>query len=109
MNRPQPPFRPNPKKARRDKRELPIGLIVAILTPVFGSAILLEIYPNIDLEKLDNYSLNTLIVRLLTFAVLVNAGLFFFSLRLNREGLGRGVLMGTLIVAIAIIYFKFLA
>lgn len=80
-----------------------------MLTPIFGSAILLELYPNIDLDELDNYSLNTVIVRLLTFAVLINAGLFFLALRLNREGLGRGVLMGTLIVAIAIIYFKFLA
>lgn len=81
---------------------------MGVLTPLFGVAILREYYPNVDVNNLEASTIKYLAVRLFTFAVIINAGMFFLTLKLNRESMSRGVLIGTLLIALTILYFKFI-
>lgn len=84
--------------------------MLGILTPIFGVAVLKSEYPNIDqVEVISPGSLNFLMVRLLTFAIIINAGLFFMGIYFRREPLARGVLIATILSALAVLYFKFFA
>ncbi len=94
---------------RRNRREQAIGLIVAVLVPVFGITILQESYPKVDFSDFQSLEMRTLSTQLLMVAVIINALIFGVSMRLKRDGLARGILLGSLISAAAIVYIKFFA
>lgn len=88
--------------------ELSLGILFGLLTPVFAMALLIEAYP--QLPKMTEIPWSTwefLIIRIMTFAIIINAVVFFMALRMSREPLARGVLFACIASAIFLVIIKF--
>lgn len=95
---------------RRSTFEMIAGILVGLLTPIFGFAVLFEFYP--QLPKMHEIPWETwkfLINRVLMFAVIINAGVFFIGLRIKRDALAKGILIACILCIIAVLYIKFIA
>lgn len=78
--------------------EFVLGLLLGLLTPIFGIAILMEYYPKVHIDDPMNQTDQVFLYsRIIMFAVVVNAGIFFAALRFNRDGLSKGILIACLL------------
>ncbi len=60
------------------------------------------------LQSFDDEVIKVINVQLITLGILLNAGAFFLFLRLNKEAMGRGVLIVTVLYLLAIFIYRFL-
>lgn len=99
---------PPRRSGKKTNLEFILGLTLGLLTPVFAIAILLEYYPRVNPnEQLDHFTQVFLFSRVIIFAVVLNAAVFFAGLRFNRDGLSRGILIACIICVLAVAYLKF--
>lgn len=90
------------------KFELLIGVVVGLLTPVFGMAIIYETYPTLKyVEEFDYTLYMDLVSKIAMIGVILNALLFFVFLRFGADRLSKGILYACLIYVAGIVIFKF--
>lgn len=95
--------------SKLNKYETLLGFVVGFLTPIFGITVMYDIYPDLqNINLLEDNTLKILITRVSTFGVIINAGLFFLGLQMNREKAAKGVLSASLIYVILIVVYKFI-
>lgn len=77
----------------KNRIEWALGFFFGALTPLFGMAIFVQIYP--VLETVDNWqdaAWQIILMRLATFGVMMNVGVFFLALKFNKDKIAMGVL-----------------
>lgn len=68
-----------------------------------------QFYPELGrIDMLENASLRVIITRVSTFGLILNAGLFFLSIQLERDRVAKGLLYSTLIYIFLLILYKFI-
>lgn len=82
---------------------------MALIIPGFVAAVFSERYPLLDLTAMNGVEFNFFVSNVLMVSVIINAIIFGIGLRLKRDGLARGVLLGSFVAAAFLIYFKFIA
>lgn len=111
MNKPNKPqiTREQLRILKRNRKEQRVGIVVALIIPAFVASIFQERYPLLDLTAMNNVEFNFFISNVLMISVIINSIIFGIGLRLKRDGLARGVLLGSFAAAACLIYFKFIA
>lgn len=82
------------------------GFAVGFITPLFGVAVLFEIFPALyQLELIDYRATRFLLLRVGTFGLILNAGIFALALNFNKEKVAYGILNACVIYVIALFVF----
>jgi hypothetical protein len=85
------------------------GFIVGLGAPVFSIAIALDNYPMLaDVGDLGNPACRLVVMRAITFGVIINAILFFTAINFEKDRVARGILLSCLPSVAAIILFQFI-
>jgi hypothetical protein len=84
------------------------GFIIGIMAPLFGAAVFISVFPALrTVTHWDDPAWQLILLRLSTFSIGLNALLFFFALRMDKESVARGILWASalFIVPVAIMQF----
>jgi hypothetical protein len=85
------------------------GFFVGIGAPVFSIAIALENYPMLaDIGDIGNPAWRLVVMRAITFGVIINAVLFFTAINFEKDRVARGILLSCLPSVAAVILFQFI-
>jgi uncharacterized BrkB/YihY/UPF0761 family membrane protein len=92
---------------QKHQKEILIGLIVGLISNLFGVLLYILIFSPLDLQ-------NTLLIafkeaylgRIIGLGALLNLAAFFGFLKLKKNQRAKGVLMGTLVAALFILALK---
>ena len=85
------------------------GFIVGIGAPIFSMAIALENYPMLaDIGDIGNPAWRLVVMRAITFGVIINAVLFFTAINFEKDRVARGILLSCLPSVAAIVLFQFI-
>ena len=85
------------------------GFIVGIGAPIFSMAIALENYPMLaDIGDIGNPAWRLVVLRAITFGVIINAVLFFTAINFEKDRVARGILLSCLPSVAAIVLFQFI-
>ena len=85
------------------------GFFVGIGAPIFSIAIALENYPMLaDIGDIGNPAWRLVVMRAITFGVIINAVLFFTAINFEKYRVARGILLSCLPSVAAIVLFQFI-
>ena len=85
------------------------GFFVGIGAPIFTIAIALENYPMLaDIGDIGNPAWRLVVMRAITFGVIINAVLFFTAINFEKDRVARGILLSCLPSVAAIVLFQFI-
>ena len=85
------------------------GFFVGIGAPIFSIAIALENYPMLaDIGGIGNPAWRLVVMRAITFGVIINAVLFFTAINFEKDRVARGILLSCLPSVAAIVLFQFI-
>ncbi len=91
------------------KKEITIGIITAILTNTLGVILYTLIFSEKSIEATILRSLNEgFFGKIVTLGAILNLIAFFFFIRKEKDHSARGVLLTTIIIAVAIMIRKFI-
>ena len=83
------------------------GFFVGIGAPIFSIAIALENYPMLaDIGDIGNPAWRLVVMRAITFGVIINAVLFFTAINFEKDRVARGILLSCLPSVAAIVLFQ---
>ena len=86
-----------------------IGFIVGIGAPIFSIAIALETFPVLqEIGDVTNPAWRLIVMRAISFGVIINAALFFIAITWGRENVSKGILFSCIPSVIAVVYFQFI-
>jgi len=90
------------------KKKISIGFVISLLTTIAGSYIYMEFIMRNGFEAswqwmLDTHSQGTI----LSLGAIPNLLLFFVFLKRKEEYKARGVMIGVILVALAVFWYKF--
>ena len=86
-----------------------LGLIIGLIMPIFGIALMMEAYPDlVGIQRFDSEIVKQVNVQVITLGMIINAGLFFLFLKLEKEEVGRGILFISVLYLIVIFIYRFL-
>ena len=85
------------------------GFFVGIGAPIFSIAIALENYPMLaDIVDIGNPAWRLVVMRAITFGVIINAVLFFTAINFEKDRVARGILLSCLPSVAAVVLFQFI-
>ena len=85
-----------------------MGFLFGLLTPLFGFAVFLQIYPSLyTVTHWNDPAWQLILTRLTTFGVMLNALIFFVALRLGKESVAKGVLVACVAYLIPLVIMQF--
>lgn len=85
------------------------GFFVGIGAPIFSISIALENYPMlVDIGYIDNPTWRFVVMRAITFGVIINAVLFFTAINFEKDRVARGILLSCLPSVAAVVLFQFI-
>lgn len=86
-----------------------IGFIVGIGAPVFSIAIALETFPVLqEIGDVANPAWRLIVMRAISFGVIINAALFFIAMNWGRDHVARGILFSCIPSILGVVYFQFI-
>jgi len=93
---------------RNKKFDILIGFLVGIGAPLFSIAIALESFPALqEIGDVTNPAWRIVVMRAITFGVIINAILFFTTVNSSRDSIAKGILLSCVPSVIAVFYFQF--
>ena len=93
---------------RNKKYDGLIGFLVGIGAPLFSIAVALESFPALqEIGDVTNPAWRIVVMRAITFGVIINAVLFFTSVNSSRDSIAKGILLSCIPSVIAVFYFQF--
>lgn len=93
---------------RNKKYDGLIGFLVGIGAPLFSIAVALESFPALkEIGDVTNPAWRIVVMRAITFGVIINAVLFFTSVNSSRDTIAKGILFSCIPSVIAVFYFQF--
>ncbi|MFS4455046.1 hypothetical protein [Maribacter sp. 2304DJ31-5] len=90
-----------------NKKELAIGFLVGLIANIMGTLLYILLFS--DLNILETYTAAVEqghVGSLLALGAILNLLAFFGFLRIKRDQRAKGVLIATLLTALAILYYK---
>ncbi len=89
--------------------QLLLGIFVGLIMPVIGVYLMLDLRPELlGIQRFEGVIVKQVNVQIITLGMIINAGLFFIALRLDREEIGRGILFMSVLYLVAIFVYRFL-
>lgn len=86
-----------------------LGLVIGLLMPLLGVLLMLELRPElVGIQRFEGDVIKQVNVQIITLGMLINAGLFFLSLRLDKEEIGRGILAISVVYLVVIFIYRFM-
>lgn len=86
-----------------------LGLVVGLLMPLLGVLLMLELRPElVGIQRFEGDVIKQVNVQIITLGMLINAGLFFLTLRFDKEEIGRGILSISVVYLVVIFIYRFL-
>lgn len=93
---------------RNKKFDFLIGFLVGIGAPLFSIAVALESFPALqEIGDVANPAWRIVVMRAITFGVIINAILFFTTVNSSRDSIAKGILLSCVPSVIAVFYFQF--
>jgi len=87
------------------KTDLLIGVLIGFVAPIIGSFIFVEAFtPYSFLEGITIMKSQGLLGKVITLGAILNIAALFILMRLNREMMGRGVILATIILTIVTLF-----
>lgn len=85
------------------------GVFIGLLMPIIGIFVVLAARPELQsIQQYESEVVKQLNLQLVTLGMLINAGLFFLFIRLDKEAISRGILLASVFCLIAIFIYRFL-
>lgn len=85
------------------------GFIVGIGAPLFSLAVAMETYPVLrEVGDVTNPAWRLIVMRAITFGIVINAVLFFTALNFDKDRVARGIMLSCLPSVAGVIYFQFI-
>ena len=82
-------------------RDLILGVLMSVVASVIGSFLFVKFVAGLDyIYGIQFYKSHGLLGKIITLGAVVNLILFFFLLKFNKELIARGVILGTILLAI---------
>ena len=92
-----------------ERIDLVIGFIVGIGAPIFAMAIALETFPVLqEVGDVANPAWRLIVMRAISFGVIINAALFFIAMNFGRDNVSKGILISCVPSVLAVVYFQFI-
>ncbi|WP_289039262.1 hypothetical protein [uncultured Zobellia sp.] len=89
------------------KKELAIGFLVGIIANTIGTLLYILLFSDFGIAETFEAAIEQgHIGSLLALGAILNLIAFFGFLRIRRDNRGKGVLIATLLTALAILYYK---
>ena len=86
-------------------KDLIIGFVIGILTAILGCFLFLKFYTQYEfIDGINAIKNEGYLGKLIALSGVLNVGMFFLLLKLNKEVMARGVVMATIILAIVTIF-----
>lgn len=86
-----------------------LGLVIGLLMPLLGVLLMLELRPElVGIQRFEGDVIKQVNVQIITLGMLINAGLFFLTLRFDKEEIGRGILSISIVYLVVIFIYRFL-
>jgi divalent metal cation (Fe/Co/Zn/Cd) transporter len=91
------------------RAEFIIGFLVGIGAPIFSIAIALDNFPVLkEIGDVANPAWNLVVMRAISFGVIINAVLFFATVNQGRDSVSKGILASCVPSIAAVVYFQFI-
>ena len=85
-----------------------MGFVSGIIAPLFGLVMFFEIKPEFKMyDNFDPESFKSLIFQIATIGLILNMGLFFASLKFNKEAISKGVMHASIVFLVCVVVYKF--
>jgi|OM-RGC.v1.031168332 hypothetical protein len=85
------------------------GVLLGLLMPILGTVLVLYSRPELQgIQQFEHEIVKQINVEIITFGMIVNAGLFFLFMRFDREQISRGILFSSLLCLLLIFIYRFL-
>lgn len=92
------------------KKDIILGILTGILANTLGAILWILIFSKKGLYDTVIQSIKEgFLVKIITLGAVVNLLVFFFFIRKKQDYRARGVLLATIVIAIAIMIYKFLS
>lgn len=89
------------------KKEIIIGLLVGIIANTIGTVLYILIFSDMGIQETFQAAIQQGHVgSLLALGAILNLIAFFLFLRIRRDNRAKGVLIATILTALAILYYK---
>ncbi len=86
-----------------------LGLVIGLLMPLLGVLLIFEARPELlGIQKYEEDIVKHINVQIVTMGMLINAGLFFLFLKMDREDMSRGLLFISVVYLLVIFIYRFL-
>ncbi len=86
-----------------------LGVFLGLVMPILGVFLMLESRPELlGIQNFEGAVVKQINVQIITLGLIINAGLFFLFLKLNKELLSQGLLLMTVLYLVAIFFYRFL-
>lgn len=86
-----------------------LGLVIGLIMPILGIGLMMQAYPDlVGMQRFDSDIVKQVNVQVITLGMLINAGMFFLFLKLEKEEVGRGILSISVFYLIVIFIYRFL-
>lgn len=86
-----------------------LGLVIGLLMPLLGVLLMLELRPElVGIQRFEGDVIKQVNVQIITLGMLINAGLFFLTLRFDKEEIGRGILAISVVYLVVIFIYRFM-
>ncbi|AEV32454.1 hypothetical protein [Owenweeksia hongkongensis] len=86
-----------------------LGLVIGLLMPLLGILLMIESRPElVGIQRFEGDIIKQVNVQIITLGMIINAGLFFLSLKFDKEEIGRGILSISVVYLVVIFIYRFL-
>lgn len=86
-----------------------LGILIGLIMPLFGIYLMVEARPELlGIQRFEGVIVKQVNVQIITLGMIINAGLFFLFLRLDKEDASQGILSTSVLYLIAIFIYRFL-
>ena len=77
--------------------------------PLLGILLMIESRPElVGIQRFEGDIIKQVNVQIITLGMIINAGLFFLSLKFDKEEIGRGILSISVVYLVVIFIYRFL-
>lgn len=84
-----------------------MGFIFGVLTPIFAMIVFMEMYPALKaIRSWADPAWQRLLTYITTFGVGINAAMFFLSFKMNKERVGKGILVACILYIFALLFMQ---
>jgi len=87
------------------KIDLLYGIICCFFTTLLGSFIFIEVFTNYHfMNGIAFFKANGLLGKIITLGAILNLALFYFLLKINREMMAKGIILGMILLTLLTLF-----